>query len=52
MGKKTLPAGLSHSGRGIPLLHMLIPIVEVRRQANGTTELHLVKPVLEQKESA
>lgn len=52
MERKTFPAGLSHSGRGIPLLHMLIPIVEVRQQANGTAELHLVKPVSEEKESA
>ncbi len=43
--KTQLPSGLSSSGRGIPLLHMLIPVVEVRRQANGTAELRLVKPV-------
>lgn len=51
MERRALPAGLSHSGRGIPLLHMLIPTVEVRQQANGITELHLVKPVQRKKDS-
>jgi len=51
MGRRTFPAGLAHGGRGIPLLHMLIPTVEVRQQANGIAELHLVKPVPTQKES-
>ena len=50
--QRNFPAGLSHSGRGIPLLYMLIPTVEVRQQANGTVELHLVKPVPRKKEPA
>lgn len=45
LGKTQLPAGLSSSGRGIPLLHMLMPIVEVRDEQDGHSELRLVKPV-------
>jgi anti-sigma regulatory factor (Ser/Thr protein kinase) len=44
------PTGLSHSGRGIPLLRLLIPTVEVYHRADGVTELHLVKPVQETEE--
>jgi len=40
-----LPNGLSVGGRGIPLLHLLIPMVEIRHLADGVTELRLVKPV-------
>lgn len=45
LGRKQLPVGLSHGGRGIPLLHMLFPTVEVRQRPDGTSELRLVKPV-------
>jgi anti-sigma regulatory factor (Ser/Thr protein kinase) len=48
--KRQLPPGTAHSGRGIPLLHMLIPTVEVRERADGTSELRLVKPVTHPKE--
>ena len=51
MDRRNFPAGLSHGGRGIPLLHMLIPVVEIHRHADGTAELHLVKPVPNEKES-
>lgn len=47
---RQLPSGLSHGGRGIPLLQMLIPIVEVRQGDNGLTELRLVKPITDEKE--
>jgi anti-sigma regulatory factor (Ser/Thr protein kinase) len=43
--RRALPAGLSHSGRGIPLLHLLMPVIEVLQRADGVTELQLVKPV-------
>ncbi|MHB9131907.1 MAG: ATP-binding protein [Armatimonadota bacterium] len=43
--QRSFPAGLSHSGRGIPLLHLLVPTVEVCQRTDGTAELRLVKPV-------
>ncbi|MHB9026579.1 MAG: ATP-binding protein [Armatimonadota bacterium] len=49
---RQFPTGLSHSGRGIPLLNLLIPQIEILEREDGTTELRLVKPVTPEKESA
>jgi anti-sigma regulatory factor (Ser/Thr protein kinase) len=45
--RRQFPGGLSRGGRGIPLLHMLVTIVEVQERSDGTAELRLVKPVPE-----
>ena len=50
LGHAQLPTGMSPSGRGIPLLHLLMPIVEIHHQPNGVTELRLVKPLTPQSE--
>lgn len=42
---KTLPSATAFSGRGIPLLHLLIPTVEICNRENGSSELRMVKPV-------
>lgn len=41
---RVLPAATAFGGRGIPLLHMLFPTVEIRHDAS-VDELRLVKPV-------
>jgi len=41
--RRQFPAGLSHGGRGIPLLNLLIPTIEFHEKGNGTAELRLVK---------
>lgn len=53
LGERQFPIGLSHSGRGIPLLNMLIPMIDVHERPDGTWELRLIKPVADhpQKES-
>ena len=43
--RTALPSATAFGGRGIPMLHMLIPTVEIRRHADGSSELRLVKPV-------
>lgn len=43
--KTKLPAITAFSGRGIPLLHMLMPTVEIIRLEDGRSRLRLVKPV-------
>ena len=43
--RTTLPSVTAFSGRGIPLLHLLIPMVEIHRHEDGSSELRLVKPV-------
>ena len=43
--RKALPSATAYSGRGIPLLHLLIPTIEICRHENGSAELRLVKPV-------
>jgi serine/threonine-protein kinase RsbW len=43
--KTALPSATAFSGRGIPLLHLLIPTVEIRRHEDGSAELRMVKPV-------
>ncbi|MHB0937799.1 MAG: ATP-binding protein [Armatimonadota bacterium] len=43
--KKALPSATAFGGRGIPLLHLLIPTVEICRRENGSSELRMVKPV-------
>lgn len=43
--RTSLPSATAYGGRGIPLLHMLIPTVEMRRHEDGSSELRLVKPV-------
>jgi len=50
MERRTLPAGLSYSGRGIPLVHLVIPTVEMQERGDGLWELRLVKPISRQKE--
>jgi anti-sigma regulatory factor (Ser/Thr protein kinase) len=50
LGQHQFPAGMSQGGRGIPLLNLLIPLVEVDKRADGAWELHLVKPVPHTKE--
>ena len=52
IGQAQLPSGLSISGRGIPLLHLLMPVVEFHHAPNGTAELRLVKPVSHPAEEA
>ncbi len=47
---RQLPGEMAHSGRGIPLLQMLIPTVEIHERADGITELRLVKPVRDAEE--
>lgn len=44
--QRQLPTGLSHSGRGIPLIQLLIPTLEIHQREDGHTELRLVKPVI------
>lgn len=48
--KRHFPTGLSHSGRGIPLMNLLIPSVEIHERHEGGWELQMVKPVPEAKE--
>ena len=43
--QKALPSVTAFGGRGIPLLHLLIPTVEICRRENGSSELRMVKPV-------
>ncbi|HEX2950833.1 MAG TPA: ATP-binding protein [Armatimonadota bacterium] len=50
INQRIFPAGLARSGRGIPLLNLLIPIVEVKERPDGTWELRLIKPVTDVKE--
>ena len=45
IARTQLPAGLSIGGRGIPLLHLLLPTVEILHHPDGAAELRLVKPV-------
>mgnify|MGYP001484121466 CR=1 FL=1 len=45
LDKTSLPAITAFSGRGIPLLHMLMPTVEIIRHEDGSSRLRLVKPV-------
>ena len=42
---RRFPSGLARSGRGIPLLHLLIPTVELHECHDGTWELLMIKPV-------
>ncbi|HEY3418421.1 MAG TPA: ATP-binding protein [Armatimonadota bacterium] len=48
---RQFPTGLSHGGRGIPLLNLLIPEIEITEREDGTAELRLVKPVTHEKEN-
>lgn len=50
LDRRQFPTGLSHSGRGVPLLNLLIPTVDTQRRADGTWELRLIKPAPERKE--
>lgn len=43
--RRQFPSGLSHGGRGIPLLNLLIPTIEFQETGDGKAELRLVKPV-------
>ena len=43
--ERKFPSGLSHRGRGIPLLNLLIPTVEVLARPDGIWELIMSKPV-------
>lgn len=43
--RRQFPAGMSHGGRGIPLLNLLIPTIEFRETSNGKAELRLVIPL-------
>jgi anti-sigma regulatory factor (Ser/Thr protein kinase) len=52
LGQRQFPSGLSHSGRGIPLLNLLIPTVDIQQQPDGTWELSLIKPVPDNEEKA
>jgi len=50
--KTALPSATAFGGRGIPLLHLLIPTVEICRHANGSSELRMVKPVTIEREKS
>jgi hypothetical protein len=52
MGQRQFPNDLAHGGRGIPLLNLLIPTIDVRERQDGTWELRLVKPVATRKEQS
>lgn len=43
--QRQFPDGLSHRGRGIPLLNLLIPSVSVQARSDGAWELIMIKPV-------
>ncbi len=43
--RRQFPSGMSHGGRGIPLLNLLIPTIEFRDMGDGKAELRLVKPL-------
>jgi len=45
LGQRQFPSGLSHSGRGVPLLNLLIPQVDLQQRSDDTWELRLIKPV-------
>jgi serine/threonine-protein kinase RsbW len=45
MERRAFPAGLSSGGRGIPLLNLLIPEINIRMKGNGLAELRLKKPL-------
>lgn len=47
--RRQLPPGLSHSGRGIPLVQLLIPTLEIYQRDDGTLELRLIKPIVADK---
>ena len=52
LGQRQFPSGLSHSGRGVPLLNLLIPQVDLQQRPDNTWELRLIKPVPKKKEQA
>lgn len=48
LNQRQFPTGLTHRGRGMPLLNRLIPRIEIQQKPNGIWELRLIKPVPEE----
>lgn len=50
LGQRQFPHGMSQHGRGIPLVNLLIPVMEMHERVDGRWELRLVKSVPTKKE--